>query len=383
MMFGENNKNYTICSNCIMDTSDPTLTFDKNEHCHFCQNFKFNIKPNWYPNEIGIKKIQPLIKKIKKEGKNKEHDCIIGISGGLDSSFAAYVAKEKFGLRPLLFHCDTGWNSDLGVSNIQKIVEELDLDLYTEVVNWEQMKNLQLAFFKSQVPFVDMAQDAVLFSAMYKYAYKNKFKYVITGGNNSTECIRECLDWTYFSTDLTHLYDIFKKFGHGKIDQLPLCDIFEYRVKYRFLRGMQVIKILDSYPFKKNEAEKELNNKFGWTPYEQKHFESRFTRFYESFWTPKKFGFDKRRAYFSSLILTNQMTRAEALTKISKPTLSETEMEKDFNFVAKKLDLTPEELKKIFDEPNKSFRDYKNKLTIIQFFTKIFNFLKLDNRIFR
>ena len=154
-----------------------------------------------------------LLKKIKKDGQGRDHDCLIGISGGLDSSYVTYIAKEKFGLRPLLFHCDAGWNSDLGVSNIERIVDGLSLDLVTEVINWEEMKDLQRAFFKSQVPFVDTPQDLGLFSALYNFAAENKFKYVITGGNNSTECIRECIDWTYFSTDMRHVRHIHKLYG--------------------------------------------------------------------------------------------------------------------------------------------------------------------------
>ena len=196
-----------------MDTSDPKIEFDNDGICDFCNNYYKNILPNWHPNEKGINNISPTIEKIKKEGKDKDHDCIIGISGGLDSSFVTHVAKKKFGLRPLIFHCDTGWNSDLGVSNIQKIIEGLKLDLVTEVINWEEMKDLQRAFFKSQVTFVDTPQDLALFSALYKFASNNGFKYVITGGNNSTEVVRESIDWTYFSTDTKHARDIHNKFG--------------------------------------------------------------------------------------------------------------------------------------------------------------------------
>lgn len=184
-------KNYQICNNCIMDTSDPTLNFDDKGVCAYCNNFEKEIRPNWHPNERGIENIMPTIEKIKEDGKGKDHDCLIGLSGGLDSSFVTYVAKEKFGLRPLIFHCDAGWNSDLSVSNIKKIVKGLNLNLVTDVINWEEMKDLQRSFFKAQVPFVDQPQDLGLFSALYNFAAKNKFKYVITGGNNSTECVRE------------------------------------------------------------------------------------------------------------------------------------------------------------------------------------------------
>jgi N-acetyl sugar amidotransferase len=374
---------YQICTNCIMDTSDPTLTFDEEGVCVYCRNFENEIKPNWHPDELGIKNIQPTIDKIKKDGIGKDHDCLIGLSGGLDSSYVTYVAKEKFGLRPLIFHCDAGWNSDLGVSNVQKMVEGLNLDLVTEVINWEEMKDLQRAFFKAQVPFVDQPQDLGLFSALYNFAAENDFKYVITGGNNSTECVRESIDWTYFSTDMRYVNDIHSKFGEKELKTFPTCDILKYKTYYRYIKGIKVIKLLDYYPFIKNNAIKELNERFQWQPYKMKHYESRFTRFFESFWTPRKHGYDKRRAYLSSEILTKQITRSEALERVSKPELSEEEMMKDFHYVAKKLDWTDEEFWEIFNGKNKSFRDYKNNFFLIGLGAKIMNFLGVDRRLFK
>jgi N-acetyl sugar amidotransferase len=378
-----NTHSQQICTNCIMDISDTTLTFDERGWCDYCRNFERNIRPNWHPGERGIREIMPLIDQIKREGKGRDYDCLIGISGGLDSSYVAYVAKEKFGLRPLMFHCDAGWNSDLGVSNIQKIIDGLGLDLVTEVINWEEMKDLQRAFFLSQVPFVDTPQDLGLFSAIYNFAAKNGFKYVITGGNNSTECVRESIEWTYFSTDMRHVKDIHRRFGSRKLDTFPTCDIFKYKTYYRYYKGIRVIKLLDSVSFIKKDAIRELGEKFSWQPYPQKHYESRFTRFYESYWTPKKFGFDKRRAYFSSEILTNQMTRSEALDRISRPELDEQTMAQEFEYVATKLGWTIEEFREIFDAENKSFRDYKNNMFLITLGARIANFLGVDRRIFR
>lgn len=374
---------YQICSNCIMDTSDSTLTFDYRGWCDYCRNFYSVLQPNWHPGERGIREITPLIEKIKREGKGREHDCIIGISGGLDSSYVAFVAKVKFGLRPLLFHCDAGWNSDLGVSNIQKMVDGLGVDLVTEVVNWEEMKDLQRAFFKAQVPFVDTPQDLALFSAMYNFASKNGFKYVITGGNNSTECVRESIEWTYFSTDTRHVKDIHGRFGERPLRTLPMCDILKYRIYYRFFKGMQIIKLLDSVPYIKKDAIRELSEKFGWQAYPQKHYESRFTRFFEAFWTPEKFGFDKRRAYMSSEILTGQLTRAEALDRISRPELSDEVMAQDFEYVATKLGWTVAEFREIFDGQNRTFRDYKNNYFLINLGVRISAMLGLENRVFR
>ena len=378
-----NDSNYQICNQCIMDTSDPTLNFDDSGLCDYCINYRENIKPNWHPNEKGEELIKPLIDKIKREGRDRDHDCIIGLSGGLDSSYVTYVAKEKFGLRPLIFHCDAGWNSDVSTSNINKIVNGLSLDLVTDVINWEEMKDLQRAFFKSQVPFVDQPQDLALFSAMYNFAAKHNFKYVITGGNNSTEAVRECIDWTYFSTDMRHVKDIHSKFGEKELNTFPTCDIFKYRIFYRLFKGMKVVKLLDSTRFVKKEAIAELEEKFGWQPYQMKHYESRFTRFYESFWTPKKHNFDKRRAYLSSEILSGQLTREEALERVSEPELSEEDMIKEFKYVAKKLDWTTEEFQEIFNQENKSFRDYKNNFPLIMFAIKVANLVGFDRRLFK
>ena len=366
-----------------MDTSDTTITFDERGWCDYCRNFQKNIRPNWHPGEQGIREIMPLIEKIKREGKGRSHDCLIGISGGLDSSYVTYVAKETFGLRPLMFHCDAGWNSDLGVSNIQKIIEGLNLDLVTDVINWEEMKDLQRAFFESQVPCVDTPQDLALFSALYNFAAKNGFKYVITGGNNSTECVRESLEWTYYSTDMRHVRDIHKRFGKRPLKTLPTCDILKYRIYYRWVKGMRVIKLLDSVPYIKKDAIKTLSERFGWQPYPQKHYESRFTRFYESFWTPTKFGFDKRRAYLSSEILTGQRTREEALAHIATPELDAKTMAQEFEYVATKLGWTVAEFEKILNGQKKSYKDYKNKVFLITLGARISNLLGLENRIFR
>jgi hypothetical protein len=245
------------------------------------------------------------------------------------------------------------------------------------------MKDLQLAFFKSQVPTTDTPQDLALFSAIYNFAAKNGIKYLITGGNHSTEVVRESLEWTYFSTDMRHVKDVHEKFGKRPLETFPRCDILKYKLLYRWIKGIQVIKLLDSVPFIKKDAIKELTNLYGWQPYPQKHYESRFTRFYESFWTPRKFGYDKRRAYFSSEILTKQMTRDEALVRIAKPDLDEAEMLRDFEYVATKLGLTVAELQDIFNGNNKTFRDYKNNFFLITLGAKVSRLLGLEHRLFR
>jgi N-acetyl sugar amidotransferase len=331
-----------------------------------------------------MKVLQPIIDKIKKEGKGKPHDCLIGISGGLDSSYTAYLAKEKFGLRPLLFHVDAGWNSDISTHNIQKLVEGLGLSLYTEVVNWNEMKDLQRAFIKSQVPDIDTPQDLVFFSSLYNFAAQYKYKYILTGGNFSTECVREPLEWgAYYQTDMRYIRDIHNKFGELPLNTLPICDIFKYKIRYRLFNGIRVVKPLDYIPFIKEDATLTLENKLGWQRYQHKHHESRFTRFYESYWLPRKFGFDKRKNQFSSLILTGQLTREKALERVSHPELGEQELANEFEFVAKKLDFTVDELRTYFEGQNKTFQDYKNNFWLITLGTRIFQFLGIEKRAFK
>lgn len=377
-------RDYQICTQTIMDTSDPNIVFNDKGESDYYTNYIDTIVPNWHTDERGYQELMREAERIKNDGKGRDFDCIIGLSGGLDSSYAAYIAKEVMGLRPLIFHVDAGWNTDKAVGNIEKLVNGLNLDLYTEVINWEEMKDLQVAFLKSQIADQDLPQDYAFFSGLYKFAKQNKIKYVLTGGNFSTECCREPEEWGGFpGIDTRLVKDIHSKFGKRPLKTFPLVDILSYKIYYRYILGMKVFKPLNLVPYIKNEVEAFLFEKYGWESFQHKHHESRFTRFYEDYWLPKKFGFEKRRAHFSSLILTGQMTRDQALKRISKPELSEEFLDKEFEYVADKLDLTKKDLQDIFDGPNKTYKDYKNKIGIIKAGSRIMTKMGLEKRLFR
>lgn len=367
-----------------MDDSDPNIFFDTGDICDYCSNFKKIIAPNWNNGPEVSNQMTQLANEIAQAGKGKEFDCIIGLSGGLDSSYVTYVAKAKMGLRPLLVHVDAGWNTDQAVGNIEKLVDGLGVDLYTEVINWQDVKRMQVAFLKSGIPDQDLVQDAAFFSGLYKFARKHKIKHIITGSNFSTECCREPEEWGgYLGIDKTLFNDIWAKHGDGKPNNFPLVDILVYKLWYQKILGMKVHHPLNMIPYVKKEAEAELEKLFSWQSFKHKHHESRFTRFYEDYWLPRRFGFEKRRAHFSSLIMTGQMTREEALERISRPEMDEHFLQQEFEYVAHKLDLTVQELQAIFNSPKRTYRNYNNKRWLIGLGANAMRWLGLEKRYFR
>lgn len=378
------NQAYRICNRCIMDTSDPNIEFDEREWCDYCNNFEAAIRPNWHVDQLSEAALMSLADKIRQAGKGKDFDCIIGLSGGLDSSYAAFVAKEKMDLRPLLFHVDAGWNTDQAVGNIEKLVDGLGLDLYTDVVHWDAIKRMQVAFLRTGIPDQDLVQDAAFFSGLYKFARKYKIKHIITGSNFSTECCREPEEWGgYLGIDKALFEDIWHQCGDGMPIDFPLVDILIYKLWYQKVLGMKVHHPLNLVPYAKKDAEDELERRFGWQRFQHKHHESRFTRFYEDYWLPRRFGYEKRRAHFSSLIMTGQMTREQALDRISRPEMDEHFLTQEFEYVSHKLGLTVDELQALFDMPKKTFSDYKNKRDIIGLGANIMRKLGLEKRYFR
>jgi len=372
------NRPYQICANCVMDTSDTKIVFDEKGVCDHCNNFYKNILPNWHTDERGKNELEALVKKIKRAGEGKGFKCIIGISGGVDSSYLTYIAKEKLDLRPLVFHVDAGWNSQVAVNNIEKLVDKLHLDLYTEVIDWEEMRDLQIAFFKSGVPHIDAPQDHAFFATMYKFAEKHNVKYILTGANFSTECVNNPIDWMYYQSDFVQLLDIHRKFGSRPLNSFPTTSILRHKVYLPYVKGIRVVRPLNYVPYIKKEAIKLLAERFGWQSYPEKHYESRFTRFYEGYWLPTKFGYDTRRVKYSSLILTNQMTRDEALDMLKNPPFNESTIAQDFEYVATKLGISAEELHSYLTAPNKTYKDYKSQRFLYAVGVKIMKYLGLD-----
>ncbi|MFN8429635.1 MAG: N-acetyl sugar amidotransferase [Spirosomataceae bacterium] len=369
---------FKICTNCVMDTTDPDISFDKNGICDHCKNYYNNILPYWNTGEVGNLELRKIIAKIKKEGQGKDFDCIMGMSGGADSSYMLHIVVKEFGLRPLVFHVDGGWNSELAVKNIEVIVEKLGLDLYTEVINWEEMKAFQLAYFRSNLPYIDIPQDHAFVATLYKFAEKYKIKYILNGFNYSTECIINPFEWRYYGTDLAQIRDIIKQFCQIDLKTYPFSSVLYHKFYLRYFKGIKVIKPLNFVPYKKEIAMDFLKKEYGWQPYPQKHFESRFTKFYEGFWLPQKFGYDTRKVQYSSLILTGQMTREEAIEKLKLPAIDKTELERDFEYIANKLGISIEELNNFLNQPNKTFRDYKNQVWLFNFGAYIMNKLGID-----
>lgn len=360
-----------------MDTTDSCIMFDAQGVCDHCRTFFDKVKPNWHTDENGERKLREMVQKIKAAGQGKDFDCIIGMSGGIDSSYLTYIATE-FGLRPLVFHVDAGWNSQEAVNNIEKLVDKLGLDLYTEVIDWEEMRDLQLAFFKSGVAHIDTPQDHAFFATMYKFAEAHDIKYILTGANLSTECIRNPVEWMYYQSDSIQLKDIHRRFGTRPLVNFPTTSILRHKIWLPYVKGIRVVRPLNLVPYEKAAAMKLLVDKFGWQPYPQKHFESRFTRFYEGYWLPRKFGFDTRKVQFSSLIVTGQMTREEALEQLKKPALDEATVTQEFEYVANKLGISTTELQGYMDARNKTYRDYRSQEAFYLFGARAMKTLGLE-----
>ena len=376
-------RQYQVCSNCVMDTSDSKIVFDESGVCDHCIGFTRDVLPNWHPNERGKALFAQQAERIRAAGSGKPFDCIMGMSGGMDSSYLLHLVVTEFRLRPLVFHVDGGWNTDIAVSNIQSLIKGLGLDLYTEVINWEEMKDLQLAFFKAGVPHLDIPQDHAFVATLYHFANQHGIKYILNGGNFATECVRNPLEWLYYGTDMAQIRDIHGRFGSRALKTYPFSSILFHKFYLRYLKGVQVVKPLNYLPYTKALAAEVLAQAYGWRPYPQKHFESRFTRFYEGYWLPTRFGYDTRRVQYSSLILTGQMTRDEALEKLAAPAYDPATINEDFEYIASKLGISAAELRQYHTMPLKTYRDYANQEWLFDLGAKTLHLLGIERAIKR
>jgi N-acetyl sugar amidotransferase len=359
---------YQVCTRCVMDTTDPLIEFDADGVCNHCAYFDNNVRPNWFPNAEGAEKLERMIAEIKEYGEDKEYDCIIGLSGGVDSSYLA-VKVVEWGLRPLVVHVDAGWNSELAVMNIEQIVTRLGLDLFTHVVDWEEMKDLQLAFLRSNMANQDVPQDHAYFAALYNYAINANIKFVISGSNYATESILPQA-WGYDAMDVKHLEAPHKLFGTGKLKTFPRVGFYKYHIYYPRIWKMKVLAPLNFMPYSKQDAIGLLEREYGWRYYGGKHYESRWTRFFQAHYLPTKFGYDKRKAHYASLVVAGEMTRDAALAELEKPLYTDNELAEDKAFVAKKLGISVEELQDLIDQPPRHYTEFPNNQALFQFAMK-------------
>lgn len=372
-----------VCTNCVMDTTDSVITFDENGVCDHCRDFEQNVKPNWHTDERGRAQLAAMVDQVRAAGKGQDFDCILGLSGGLDSSYMLHLLVKEFGLRPLVFHVDGGWNSELAVNNIQMLVEKLGLDLFTEVIDWEDMRDFQLAFFKSGISQIDIPQDHAFVATLYKFANKYGVKHIMNGGNISTECVRNPLEWLYYGTDMWLIKDIRKQFCTRPLTNYPFSSVLFHKFYLRYIKRVQVVRPLNYMPYSKELAINTLRDEYGWRAYPQKHFESRFTKFFEGYWMPTRFGYDTRKVQFSSLILTGQMTREEALEKLKVPAYDPETIDDEFAYIAKKLGISVEELRHYHTMPLKTYKDYRNQESLFNMGAKVLRAVGIERSIKR
>jgi N-acetyl sugar amidotransferase len=332
-MRGYNVTPYRQCSQCIMDTNDdPFLKFDDKGICNHCVTYVQEEKEFVKSGQEGERELQSIIDKIKADGKGKKYDCVLGISGGVDSSYLAYVAKE-WGIRPLGVHCDNGWNSELAVQNIQSIVRTLDMDLDTYVINWDEFRDIQLAYLKANVIDIEAITDLAFRAVLKRTAHKYKVKYFLSGDNVVTESV---LPRAWICKDTSNLVSIHEKYGCVPLKTYPLMTPLK-ELYYDKTNPTESLALLNLMDYKKDHVKEVIKTKLGWRDYGGKHFESVFTRFYQAYILPNKFGVDKRKAHLSNLICSGQITKAEALEELKEVYYPDEMMRIDKEFVLKKL----------------------------------------------
>lgn len=368
------NREYQICTRCIMDTTDPNIIFDEDGICNHCHDYDRSIEQKVLVGEAGEEYLKRLAEKIKSDGKNKPYDCLIGVSGGVDSTYVAYIVKKKLGLRPLAVHMDNGWDSELAVKNIEQTLKRLKIDLHTEVLDWEEFKDLQVSFLKASTPDSEIPSDHAIWAVIFNLAEKLGVKYVISGFNVRTETHLPSA-WSQGHFDWKYIRSVQEIFGKKKLKTFPHIPFFAY---YRRLLTIKRIDILNYIDFNKTEAMKFLEQDLGWQYYGGKHHESIYTRFYQGYILPTKFGFDKRRSHLSSMICSQEISRDEGLEEIKRPSYAPSLQEEDREYVVKKLGLSDNEFEAIMQAPPKSFYDYPSYGRVLEspLFKRSYDFMR-------
>lgn len=349
MEINSESRKYQICTHCVMDTTASEITFDENGVCNFCKGYdELAKKTILRPIDVRLKELNAAVAKIKELGKNDQYDCLVGLSGGVDSSYICYWAKQV-GLRPLVVHFDNGWNSELAVKNIENIIKKTGFDLYTYVINWDDFKDLQLAYIKASVIDIEVPTDQLIYASLHRIARKYKIKSIINGNNISSEGILP-LSWYYADKlDIVNTEEIHKRFGTKKLKDMPKLGLIKQLINQKLYK-MYSISPLNLLDYDKNKVKQQLISEFGWRDYGGKHYESIFTRFYQGYILPRKFKVDKRRAHLATLVAANIITRNEALEELSKPTYDLELQKQDLEYALKKFDLTKEEFESYMNQ---------------------------------
>jgi N-acetyl sugar amidotransferase len=367
-----------------MDESDPTISFDDTGLCTYCQHTLpiINKPREVWPGDLPL--LKGMKKEIKSRSKNSDFDCIIGLSGGLDSSFLAHLAVSEMGLKPLLVHVDAGWNNATAVSNVAKISKALNLDLHTIIYPWSVMRELQLSFFKSGLPHLDVPQDSAFFSCLYEYATKFKIKSVLTGANLMTESVREPFSWgAYPGNDPVFINSVYQETYNKPLSGVNIISSLKSRIIYRHLFGMKIFKPLNDLKYSKSMIENLLQDNYGWESFSHKHHESRLTKFVEAYWLPKVFGVDRRKAHLSSLILSGNLDRNDALKELLSPSYSLVDIEYDFHFIADKLEISFDEFIDILNSPIRPINDFKSSEGLYKFLARLQNIFTSEKRLYK
>lgn len=363
---------YRICAKSVMDTiADPDIRFDENGICNYYYEYLKKVPQRLFHDDPA--QLETIIDKIRKKGQGKEYDCLIGISGGVDSTYVAYLVKS-LGLRPLAMHFDNGWNSELAIKNIENTLRKLNIDLITHVIDWEEFKSLQLAFLHASTPDGEIPTDHAIFALLFKIANEHNIKYIINGNNFSTEFVMP-RTWSYGHIDWKYIKYINEKFGTRSLPTYPTITPAKY-FYYFLVKGIRILSILNYVRYDKAAAMEVLRKELDWKYYGGKHYESIYTRFYQGYILPNKFGIDKRKAHLSTLIFSGQMSREQAIAELNKPIYPDGMQEEDKTFVMKKLNLSQDAFESIMKAPAKTYRDYPNQSRILDLFRAQLNRLR-------